>query len=266
MSALISADELDSRLGETGLKVFDIRGRWGEPPVAVKAEYEKGHIPGAVYLDWIETFLQPGVPIPEAAVVDKEGAARAFRELGIRHDDTVVLYDDCSHIFACRIWWSMKYWGFPEVRILDGGWSRWQALEYEVSTVKRKPAPGDFQPSATPCWLVTTDEVIQEKEECLLVDGRGEESFGKIRIPGSLSLPFHTLLQAETGLFKPKKALEEVFDSIGDWRIKPVISTCGAGYTASVVLFALQELGKQVPLYDGSLTIWRKQGHAVDRT
>jgi thiosulfate/3-mercaptopyruvate sulfurtransferase len=263
MSALISAKELKDRLSEPGVKVFDIRGRWGDPPVALKEEYEKGHVPGAVYLDWIQTFLQPGLPIPEAPVVRKEGAARAFRDLGICRGDTVVLYDDYSHLFACRVWWSMKYWGFPDVRILDGGWQNWEDA-YEISTVEDEPTLGDFEPEATPSWLVETAQVVQSKDQCLLLDGRGEAGFQQSRIPGSISLPWHTLFDAETGHFKERNALEEVFDSKGDWRSKPVISTCGAGYTASVVLFALSELGKDVPLYDGSLTIWKKEGHPVD--
>jgi thiosulfate/3-mercaptopyruvate sulfurtransferase len=225
MSSLITAQELKQRLGEPGLKVFDIRGRWGDPPLALRDEYSKGHIPGAVFLDWIQTFLEPGVPIPEAPVVEKERAQRAFRELGISEGDTVVLYDDYSHMFACRVWWSMNYWGFSDVLVLDGGWQNWKSGGFPISTGDVTPVQGAFQPEEMPSWIVETARVAQDREQSLLLDGRGEAGFRKGRIPGSVSLPFRTLVDPDTGLFKQKKALEEVFDTHGDWRNMPIIAT-----------------------------------------
>jgi thiosulfate/3-mercaptopyruvate sulfurtransferase len=255
---LIKAEELKSRLNEPNFKVFDIRGRWGNPPVSRPEEYLKGHIPGAFYLDWIETFLEPSDSIPEAPVASQKRAKEAFRQLGISSGDTVVLYDDYAHMFASRVWWSMNYWGFSQVKILNGGWERWLQSGHPTSTVPATPPQGDFVPVAQPHWLVSTEQVIAQKEESLLLDGRGEAGFREARIPGSLSLPFSTLLDPDTGLFKSSEDLEAVFESTGDWRERPIIATCGAGYAATVLMVALQKLGRSAPLYDGSLTIWKQ--------
>ena len=84
---------------------FDVRGTWSTPARALPEEYDTAHIPGAVFLDWTQHFLEPGVAVGLASVSERTGAEAAFRDLGINEGDMVVLYDDYSHMFAGRLWW-----------------------------------------------------------------------------------------------------------------------------------------------------------------
>ncbi len=76
------------------------------------------------------------------------------------------------------------------------------------------------------------------------------------RIPGALNLPFGAVYNAD-GTFKSPDALRTAFVEAGVDPDRPVVTTCGSGVTASVLLFALHLIGKRdVALYDGSWSEW----------
>ena len=265
-SWLISADELETLLEEPSVKIFDVRGTWSTPARALEDDYRAGHVPGAVFLDWTAHFLEQGVPLAAAAVTDEAGAKAAFETLGINDGDLVVLYDDNSHMFAGRIWWSMRYWGFSRVRVLNGGWKYWAAQNKPVSSEIPHVAPGSFQPRAQEALLVGLEDFIAAKDKSCVIDGRGASGFAGNpedprtgHIPGSLNVPFGAVVDGDTGLFLDGEALAEVFDARApDWREGPVISTCGAGYSATVILLALSQLKQSGRLFDGSFAVWKQ--------
>ncbi len=265
-SQVISADTLSGLLGEPAVKIFDVRGTWTTPARALPEDYAAGHIPGAVFLDWTEHFLQQGVAPGLAAVSDEAGAAKAFQTLGINEGDLVVLYDNYSHMFAGRLWWAMRYWGFDRVRVLDGGWNHWQAQGLPVSTEPAEPAPGSFQPKRHDDLIVSLDDFIAAKDESCVIDGRGVKSFAGNpesprtgHIPGSLNVPFSAVLDADSGLFLQSEGLSRALDERApQWRETPVITTCGSGYAATVILLALSQLDRPARLFDGSFAIWKQ--------
>ncbi len=72
-------------------------------------------------------------------------------------------------------------------------------------------------------------------------------------------MPFGTVVDGETGLFLDRDALSKVFDERApDWRDASIISTCGAGYSATVILLALSQLERTGRLFDGSFAIWKQ--------
>lgn len=51
------------------------------------------------------------------------------------------VYDSGDGMFAARLWWALTLHGHPDVRILEGGWGRWQGegrkvALYEPCTLK----------------------------------------------------------------------------------------------------------------------------------
>ncbi len=265
-SALLSTEQLEDLLEEQGVKVFDVRGTWTTPARALPEDYAAGHIPGAIFLDWTKHFLEQGVAPGLAAVADKAGAAQAFRALGINEGDLVVLYDDYHHMLAGRIWWAMRLWGFAEVRVLNGGWSHWSAQKKPISTEVPKTTPGTFQPRKQEGLFVSLDTFLKTKDQNCVIDGRSAEGFaGKSddprsgHIPGSLSVPFRAVLNADSGLFLDPQALSQLFDAeVPQWRDRPIITSCGSGYAATVIMLALIELERPSSLFDGSFAVWKQ--------
>lgn len=263
---LISADQLEQVLDVPTVKVFDIRGTWKSPARALPDDYAAGHIPGACFLDWTRHFVQQGVPIGMAQVADEAGAERAFADLGINDGDLVVLYDDYHHMLAGRLWWAMRHWGFADVRVLNGGWAHWLAQEKPVSTAPVAHEAGTFQPRRQDNTRVSLDEFVGTKDKACVLDGRGAQSFAGTpgdertgHIPGTLNLPYSAVLDPETGLMLDQAALSKAFDAAAPhWRTAPIITTCGSGYAATVLLLALAEQGQGARLFDGSFAHWKQ--------
>ena len=265
-SPLLSDRDVLALLDEPHLKLFDVRGTWSSPARALPEDYALGHVPGAVFLDWTAEFVEQGVPIGLAAVADEAGARASFERLGIDDGDLVVLYDDYHNMQAGRIWWAMRYWGFENVRVLDGGWSRWKAeglpQSVDAAFVTR---PGNAQPRRRDDLLVDVDDVVSAQDTVLLLDARGPVSYaGKPEdsrsghIPGAIHVPFSAMLDPDSGCFLDDAALRQVFDAAApDWASRRIVTSCGSGYAATVVMLALDKLGAASTLFDGSMAVWK---------
>ncbi len=265
-SPLISAEELRTKLGDRSLKIFDVRGAWGVPPIVNFEAYAEAHIPGAVFLDWSRYFVDTDVPINLANVASRAQAQSAFERLGISKDDTLVLYDDYHHMLAARTWWSMRYWGFEDVLVLDGGWKRWTHLDYPITKDPGHGSKGDFNVEERADLSVSIDQVANRDASVCLIDGRGAIGYaGNAKeprsghIPGAVNVPFKDLLDEQTGMFKSKAELLDRFRQLNpDIERTAVISSCGAGYAGSIILLGLSVVGIDAPLFDGSFSAWKQ--------
>ncbi len=263
---LIDAADLLRIMDRPATRVFDVRGTWSDTPAEAHSRYLQGHIPGAVFLDWKTHFLKPVDKLNLAAVCDYDGARHAFKALGIQPDDTVVLYDDYHHMFASRIWWAMRYWGFEDVRVLNGGWQHWQARAFPTSMLEVTRAGGAFEPSGRAELIATLDDVIARPDDAVLVDARSADGYNGTtqddrtgHIPGAINLPFRDLLDDDTGLFKSTRDLAHYFSRhVPNWRDATILSSCGSGYAGAVTLVALKTLGINAPLYDGSFAEYKQ--------
>lgn len=261
---LISALELAEIINQPNVKVFDIRGKWNGNPEEAKKEYRNSHIESAVFLDWTKHFLEQDKPINFASVCDEVSANNAFCELGISKNDTVILYDDYHHMFAGRIWWSMRYHGFNNIKILNGGYQNWLNQNLPISTNTPQITKGDFKSTTNSHLRVDTSLLIKTKNEINLIDGRGSKNYKGFEdkprsghIPGAINIPYSSLLDSETGLFKNKAELEQLFNNVlPNLKTTKTVSSCGSGYAGSVVLIALNILDISAPLYDGSFSEW----------
>ncbi len=264
---LISAAELNAKLGQKDTKVFDIRGHWGDPPQSCFEHYQQAHIPGAIYLDWTEHFLAPNVALRLAPICSREEAQRTFKSLGISAKDLVVLYDDYHHMLAGRIWWSMRYWGFTRVMILNGGWHYWRSQNLPISTQENHAASaGTFTVSEQAHLRASIENVENRHFNTRLLDGRGPVGYAgdpadsrSGHIPGAINLPYSSLLDPKTGLFIDHESRVDLLtNTLGDISNQSIISSCGSGYAGTVLLVALMAAGIEAPLFDGSIAEWKQ--------
>ncbi len=266
MDMLITTEELDAALGSEGLLIIDATYFALDPARDARAEYEAGHIPTAVHLDLKhltdDDHALPGM-LPPA---DKfEGWMRA---LGLNDDSMVVLYDNAPHRTSARAWWMLRMFGVRQVAILDGGLYKWVSEGRPIVGGPEEVEPGRFNavPLAGAVRDLGTMQANLASGTEQVVDARGAKRFtgeeadprglADGHIPGSLNLPYDRLLE-DDGSFKTGAALQAAFDAAGVDLTRPLVTTCGSGVTASVLLFGAALLGKSdLALYDGSWSEW----------
>lgn len=171
-------------------------------------------------------------------------------------------------MWATRLWWLFRYFGFDDVRVLNGGLRAWIEAGLPVTSETTAVEPEAFHAEARPNLLATKAEVVHvvEGESACLVNalppkafrGEGPGAYSRPgRIPGSLSQPSVELLDARTGRFLDPAGLRRQLERPLSIHDRPVIAYCGGGISATVDIFALSLLGRDdVKLYDGSLTEW----------
>jgi thiosulfate/3-mercaptopyruvate sulfurtransferase len=259
-SPLVTADALRVLLeGAEPVTVLDVRYRMGGPPG--RPEFERGHVPGAAYVD-LDTDLAapPGEggrhPLPEPGTFQA-----AMRRVGVRAEVPVVVYDDWSGHAAARCWWLLRFHGHPDARVLDGGWSAWRAAGGVVATGPDAPRHGDYSALPGHAPLVEAEEVPGVR---VLVDARAPERFrGETepvdpvagRIPGAVNVPTALNLR-EDGRFRPPAELAEVYAAVGAVPGADVAAYCGSGVTAAHDVLAMEVAGVRAALYPGSWSGW----------
>ncbi|MDP9035981.1 MAG: sulfurtransferase, partial [Myxococcota bacterium] len=262
---LVSTEWLARNLDSPGVRIIDIRGGVRPPGhqpryVAKREDYLVAHVPSAVFVDWTRDIVDLDDPVP-VQIARPEAFASKMTELGIDDGTLVVAYDDYHHIFAGRLAWALQYHGHDAVRILDGGWSRWQAEGRSTSrdlpvldaTASRRP----FTPRVRPTLRKTADEVQRSLRsgEALLLDARPRDQFigettAALRsghIPGARNIPYAALMEPRTGKFRAVPELIRVFGEAGvDVASLPreVIVYCNGGVSCSVLVQSLKLLGR----------------------
>lgn len=267
MDSLVSTEWLANEMGASDLRIVDctkhLPGTGRDP----QAEYEAGHIPGAVFMD-LSDLTDTANPV-ENMLPPAEKFASRMQTLGLGDGSRIVLYDDSAVKTAARAWFMLKMFGAHDVAILDGGIAKWKAEGRPLTQGKESLRHRHFT-----AWQ--DDKNVRTKADMLknlhskaeqVVDARGAARFtgeeadprpgmAAGHIPGSRNVPFSALYNSD-GTFKSKDELKKVFADAGVDLGKPVVTTCGSGVTASVVLFAMHLLGKDdTALYDGSWSEW----------
>lgn len=264
-SALISTRQLSARLGD--VTILDVRWRLGGPPG--HEEFLRGHLPGASYVD-LDTELAdpPGDrgrhPLPAAGRFEA-----AMRRAGVSKGRPVVVYDDVFGTSATRAWWLLRYYGHPDVRVLDGGYAWWLKDGFPVEEGDHERAAGDFAGEPGHMPTLDADGAGRVAREGVLVDARAEERFrGEVEpvdpvaghIPGAVNVP--TVLNLVDpgvgyhGKFRPSDDLEIFYAGAGVRADCEVGVYCGSGITATHDVLALDLIGVSAALYPGSWSEW----------
>ncbi len=259
VSILIQAPELISSTGRVVL--LDVRWKLGGPPG--HEDYLAGHLPGAVFVGLDTELAAHGEPQdgrhPLPSIEALQDAARRW---GIRSGDTVVAYDDNGNLAAARAWWLLRWAGFDDVRLLDGGLAAWVAAGGDLETDDVVPEPGDVTLDAGHVPTIDIDGAAGFPG--VLLDARAAERYaGKTEpidpkaghIPGAVSAPTTDNLD-DGGRFLPAAELRRRFEALGVRDGVDVAAYCGSGVTAAHEVAALAIAGFDAALYPGSWSQW----------
>jgi thiosulfate/3-mercaptopyruvate sulfurtransferase len=271
---VVSTEWLAGRLNSPDLRVVDVRGKVlppGNSPryLPKRGDYDTAHVPGAIFVDWTRDIVDLDDPVP-AQVARPDAFATRMGELGVGDGAAVVAYDDYDHAFAGRLAWALRYYGHDDVRVLDGGWSRWIAEGRPVSSDIPQLAAAHFTPRTREALHRTADQVERSLDDpaVLLIDARPAEQYaGSVsaaarsgHIPGARNVPYSRLVDPSTGRFLPETELSRAFAEAGvDVQRLPreVVVYCNGGVTCTVPLNALRMLGRDdVAVFDGSWNEW----------
>jgi thiosulfate/3-mercaptopyruvate sulfurtransferase len=267
MTSLISTGWLADHLGHDDLHLLDATAHPLDPARDAAAEHRAGHIPGALFLD-LASLVDPDHPAPGMAPTAAAFSAR-LGALGIGRDDRILLYDDAPHHTACRAWWLLRRFGARDVAIVDGGLARWRAEGRLLEAGQRHVSPVPFRAGAPLSGLRTLNDVRANLRSGAeqLVDARSPARFTGAEadpragvapghIPGSVNLRYDALLNPDRTWRSPPE-LRVAFEAAGVDLARPIVTTCGSGVTAAILLFGLHLIGiDDAALYDGSWSEW----------
>ena len=272
-AALISTEDLARRLGAPGLRVFDCttylkpRPEGGYNAESGRANYDKGHIPGAAYLD-LSAELSDRNSTLRFTLPPLDALTRAFAAKGIGHGTFVVLYSHASPVWASRIWWMLRAVGFDDAAILDGGLDKWKAEKRPLVTEASNYPAATLSLRARPAIFVGKEEIKAAigKGDSLTLNalsheqhkGTGGVTYGRPgRIAGSSCVPAASLFGPDKAL-KPIADLRTAFEGVGAAPDKRVLVYCGGGIAATLDAFVLTAIlgHKNVSVYDNSMQEW----------
>jgi thiosulfate/3-mercaptopyruvate sulfurtransferase len=263
---LVTADWAQEHIGAPGIVFVEV----DEDTSA----YDKGHIEGAVKLDWRKDLQAPDA----RDFVDREGFSALLSAKGISNDDTVVLYGGNNNWFAAYAYWYFKVYGHRDVKLIDGGRKKWELDSRPLSSdVVERPAT-QYQAAEQDLSIrAFRDEVVAAIGQKNLVDVRSPDEFsGKLtapahlpqegaqragHIPTAVNVPWSKAAN-EDGTFKSDDELRKLYEDAGLDTSKDTIAYCRIGERSSHTWFVLRELlGEQsVKNYDGS---WTEYGSLV---
>lgn len=268
MDILVSTDWLAAELGKPDLRIVDASLFLPGTPRDPRAEFEAAHIPGARFLD-LPTLSDPDDPVPGQLPTDALMTERV-QALGIDADSRIVVYDNSPVHSAARGWWMMRLFGIGAgAAILDGGLPKWIAEGRPTQSGAASPAQGTATARRNPAPVRNKADLLANVASGAeqVLDARGAGRFtgeekeprpgmASGHIPGSMNLPSSALFNPDNSM-KSGEELRALFLKAGVDFDRPLVTTCGSGVTAAILLAGLETLGKQdVALYDGSWSDW----------
>lgn len=258
---LIEADELKTLMVQPNIKLLDFR----------KEEiYKKGHIKGALNI-WRSDIEDSSYPY-SGMMASKSQLEALFGKLGIKTEDTLIVYDDAGLSNAARLWWLLQNYDFKNVKMLHGGISSFILDGGQISNevVKSKETVFKFNEAPKMRYYVTKEEVQESLiNNTVLLDTRTEDEFsGKIkkngaaqggRIPKSIHIDWAEAINYNGDMrIKPLEELELIYSKLNVKKNDPIIVYCHSGVRSAFTTFVLTQLldYKNVKNYDGSWTEW----------
>lgn len=277
---LVSTQWLSEHLDDPEVVVIDLR--WREDGSG-RARFERGHIPGARFVDWTTDLVDPQHRFA-FMLAPPDDFARTMERFGIADDSLVIAYADDRGSGPHRLWWACRVYGHDNVRILDGGLEKWLAEGRRLSTDVAAPRPARWTARSQDGLVATKEDIVGARSGAgVVLDSRPREQFrgktvwfetgpiaadtdgiartprGEVRagrIPWAVNVPAETLYRADFTM-KTGAELEAVLVPTGALNAKRVVTYCGVGISASALLFALTQAGvEDVSLYDASWDEW----------
>ena len=225
--------------------------------------WAKDHIAGSGFADFT-TDLSGNSSSFRNSLPEPETFASAMGALGVGSNSRVILYDTGSSMWAARMWWMLRWIGFDNAAVLDGGLPRWKAIGKETTAQITRPKQKALTAHVRPELFVTKADVEEALDDSttLIIDAlseaqfRGRESELGIcgHIPNAINIPATSLINPDSGQYYPHEILADVFP---EDPTKPIIVYCGSGIAAASVAFTLHRLGFiNVAIYMPGLQEW----------
>lgn len=265
---LIDSATLAAHLHDPHWLIVDVRHTLADVEAGRRA-YADAHILGAffLHLDRDLSAVPNGSngrhPLPSAAAF-----CQRLRAIGLDADKSVAIYDDAGGMFAARLWWMLRWIGFFNAAVLDGGWHKWQRENRPTSSAVPQAVHSDFHGFAQDAMQVNAAYVAAHLQapDMLLLDARSPDRFrGQNEtldpvgghIPGAGNRFFQSNLDAG-GCFKSAGELRQEFQHLlGTHSPQQVVHQCGSGVTACHNLLAMEVAGLHGSrLYPGSWSEW----------
>jgi thiosulfate/3-mercaptopyruvate sulfurtransferase len=234
--------------------------------------YFIGHIPGAVLFDWKRELVDSS----KREVISKEILQDLLQRAGVNDDTILVVYGDFKNWFATFAFWIFKYYGYHDIRLMNGSRKKWFDEDRPLSTDIPSYPRGTYKASNPNKNIRAFMGYIQEaigSSDKILIDVRSNDEFNGItlapseysseygqiggHIPGAINIPWNLMVN-EDGTFKPVEDLKKIYESLSITPEKEIITYCGIGERASFTWFVLKYLlgYTNVKSYDGSWLEW----------
>jgi thiosulfate/3-mercaptopyruvate sulfurtransferase len=269
---LISTEELADSL-ETDpdrLRIFDVTVDLVPSPPGYKAvsgleDYEKEHIPGAVFIDLVRDLSDTSSPVVFTCP-GEETLQSAYRGYGINADSQVVFYSTGHMMWATRAWWMLHSCGHKNVAVLDGGFANWRREGRPLTDEVSAAQPGDLEVSLNAARWADKHQVataINDAATCTInalspgvYSGEADMHYGRRgHIENSKNVHYDEILNE--GCFRSADELKTLFSDKGVLDKPRVIAYCGGGISATIDALALTLIGHDnVAVYDGSMSEW----------
>ncbi|MFL0672094.1 MAG: sulfurtransferase [Erythrobacter sp.] len=267
LPSLVATQWLADHLASPDVVVLDASHHLPAAGRDARADYAAGHIPGARFLD-LASLVDTTSSVP-AALPRPEQLAERLASLGVAPGARVILYDDSATRTSARAWFMLRASGWDQVAILDGGLAKWREQNRPLETGEPVFTPAAPAALTSPrgvrakadmlANLASHAEQVLDARSADRVYGTGIDPVHggqNGRIPGALNLPYTGVLNAD-GTYKSVADLRAAFTGAGVDLARPLVTSCGSGVTASVLMFAAHLIGKaDTALYDGSWSEW----------
>lgn len=261
---LVDTEWVANHLNDPGIRLVEV-------DVDTSAYYE-GHVPGSITWNWVTQLHDP----VKRDILGKDRFEALMAESGITPETTVILYGDRCNWTAAWAFWQLKIYGHADVRLMNGGYSKWRAEGRplstdipEVPTARYQAQEPDFSDRA---FMAEVKEIVEGQKSGQLVDVRGPREYrGEIlappgvpetcqragRIPGAVNVPWDHTCNAD-GTFKSRDELAGLYESVGLRTDALTVTYSRIGKGGSHAWFVLKYLvgHEQVKNYDGAWTEW----------
>ena len=262
---LVSTQWVNDHLNDPKVRVVEI-------DYNPTTSYIIGHIPGAVLFDWKQELIDSN----KREVISKEVLEDLLQRAGVNNDTILVVYGDFKNWFATFAFWIFKYYGFKDIRLMNGSRKKWFDEDRPISLDIPSYSRGNYKASEPDKSIRAFMSYIQQaigSPDKILVDVRSNDEYngtalapseyfneyGQIggHIPGAINVPWNLMVN-EDGTFKSAEELRNLYESLGVISEKEVITYCGIGERASYTWFVLKYLlgYPNVKSYDGSWLEW----------
>jgi len=271
-NVLVSTQWINDHLNDPKVRIVEV-------DYIPATSYMLGHIPGAVLFDWKRDIIDS----TKRDVISKEVLEDSLQRIGVNNDTTLIVYGDFKNSFATFAFWIFKYYGFKDVRLMNGSRKKWfeedRPLSLDIPSYRR----GNFKASDPDKSIRAFMSYVKEKigsQDKILVDVRTNDEYnGKTlapteysteygqmggHIPGAVNVPWNKMV-SEDGTLKSAVELKKLYESLNVTPDKEVITYCGIGERAAYTWFVLKYLlgYPNVKSYDGS---WLEWGNTIGNT